>query len=75
MAWEDLVYQKTHNPATSLPSSLPQLEMFGTVGRAMDWEALDPGFIFHLASILVSLDFRLLLYNNNDNNMLPLIEW
>lgn len=44
------------------------------VERAADWEALDPGFIFRLASISMPPDFCLLIYSTNDNNMLPLTE-
>lgn len=52
-----------------------QQEMVQHSERAVDWEASDPGFIFNFASILVPVDFSFLIYNNNGNKMLPLIEW
>lgn len=51
-----------------------QQEMVQHSERAVDWEASDPGFIFNFASILVPVDFSFLIYNNNGNKMLPLIE-
>lgn len=52
-----------------------QQEMVQHSERTVDWEASDPGFIFNFASILVPVDFSFLIYNNNGNKMLPLIEW
>lgn len=36
--------------------------------------SISPGFIFNFTSILMSLDFGFLIYNNNGNKMLPFIE-
>ena len=72
---KDLICQKIHNPATSPLYNYPfSRKWCSTVERALDWEALNPGFIFSFASILVPLDFCFLIYNNNGNKMLPLIE-
>lgn len=72
---KDLVCQKTHQLTTSPSCSSPLGRKWGSsVERAVDQEALDPGFIFSFAPILVPLVFSYLIYNANGNKILPLVE-
>lgn len=71
----DLVRQKIRELTTSPScSSLLGRKWCSSVERAVDQEALDPGLIFSFAPILVPLVFSYLIYNNNGNKILPLVE-